>query len=105
MRWSVAMLPLTATGTLNSLGHLAGWLWNVSPHYRVVPLSVVRWSTYVHQVSTPEAETIDELIADCADLPRALRTAPGNAVPAPRAAGWTVSEACVEQVSDLDDYV
>lgn len=99
------MLPLTATGTLNSLGHLAGWLSDAHPHYRVVPLFVARRSTYVHQVSTPEAETIDELIADCADIPSALRTA-ATTVPLPRAGGdWAVSEACVEQVSWPDDYV
>ena len=58
-------------------------------------------------MTTPEAETIDELIADCADIPAALRTGrtPVTAVPAPRAGDWSVTEACVEQVSGLDDYV
>ncbi|HEX5118899.1 MAG TPA: hypothetical protein VFW65_27250 [Pseudonocardiaceae bacterium] len=56
-------------------------------------------------MTTPEAETIGELIADCADIPAAVRTA-ATAVPLPRAGGgWTVTEECVEQVSELDEYV
>lgn len=55
-------------------------------------------------MTTPEAETIDELIADCADIPAALRT-PVTAVPPPRAGDWAVTEACLEQVSELDEYV
>jgi hypothetical protein len=56
-------------------------------------------------VSTPEAETIGELIADCADIPAAVRTA-ATAVPLPGTGGdWTVTEECVEQVSGLDEYV
>lgn len=76
-----------------------------APHYRVVPLFAVSPPTYVHGVSTPEAETIGELIADCADIPAAVRTAV-TAVPLPGTSGdWTVTEECVERVSGLDEYV
>jgi hypothetical protein len=54
---------------------------------------------------TTEPETIDELIADCAEIPQDLRREP---VPAPRsmsARAWTVDEACHAQVADLDAYV
>jgi hypothetical protein len=68
---------------------------------------VVLWSAYVHDVTTSEmeAETLGELIADCADIPRALRT-PSTTPPLPRTGGpWVVTDACVEQVAGLDDYV
>jgi hypothetical protein len=55
-------------------------------------------------VTTPEADSIDELIADCADIPAGLRTA-ATVVPGPRTpTGWVVNEACLEQVAQLDDY-
>ncbi len=59
----------------------------------------VRW------MSTPEADTLDELIADCAAIPATLTTDP-TALPLPRAAAaWTVDDACLAQVVDLDEYV
>ncbi|MFC4000799.1 hypothetical protein ACFS2C_12080 [Prauserella oleivorans] len=48
-----------------------------------------------------EPETLAELIADCAEIPR-------PDVPAVRegtsAESWTVSDACHAQVADLDAY-
>ncbi|WP_165436543.1 hypothetical protein [Amycolatopsis suaedae] len=52
----------------------------------------------------PEAETLDELIADCADIPGGLHAT--AALPAPRAPRpWTVDDACHAQVADADEYV
>jgi hypothetical protein len=45
-----------------------------------------------------------ELIADCADIPAGLRT-PTGTIPLPRSAeGWSVNEACLDQVRQLDEY-
>ncbi|MFI9382344.1 hypothetical protein [Kutzneria sp. NPDC052558] len=55
-------------------------------------------------MTAPEPVSLDQLIDDCADIPGALvqLAAP---LPAPRtAAPWRVDEACVAQVSGLDDY-
>jgi len=56
-------------------------------------------------VTSPEAESFAELIADCADIPRALRdggpTLPGEREPAP----WEVDEATFAQVRTLEEYV
>jgi hypothetical protein len=48
---------------------------------------------------------MDELLQDCGSMPAALRAAtPG--LPLPRlAASWTVSDANVAAVDDLDEYV
>jgi hypothetical protein len=55
-------------------------------------------------VTTPEAETFAELIADCADIPAELRGVP--ALPGQRdAAPWEVDEAAFDQVSGLEEYV
>lgn len=55
-------------------------------------------------MTTPEADSIAELIADCADIPARVRTT-ARAYPVPaQAAGWTVDEACLAQVRDLDVY-
>ncbi|WP_168214129.1 hypothetical protein [Prauserella flavalba] len=49
-----------------------------------------------------EPETLAELIADCAEIPR-------PEVPrheqVPTAAPWTVDDACHAQVADLDEYI
>jgi hypothetical protein len=46
-----------------------------------------------------------ELIADCADIPAGLRY-PARTIPQPRSAeGWSVTEACLAQVRQLDEYV
>ena len=56
-------------------------------------------------VSTPEAESFAELIADCADIPHALQDGgaalPGQREPAP----WEVDEETFAQVSSLEEYV
>jgi hypothetical protein len=57
-------------------------------------------------VTTPEAESFAELIADCADIPAALRTC-DQGLPDPRAAvpRWEVDEATFDQVSNLEEFV
>jgi len=56
-------------------------------------------------VTTPEAESFAELIADCADIPTALRTC-DQGLPTPRAATpWEVDETAFAQVSNLEEYV
>jgi hypothetical protein len=56
-------------------------------------------------VSTPEANTLAELIEDCTALPEELR-ATGPTPPEPGAAEpWRVEEAHYAQVADLDAYV
>lgn len=53
----------------------------------------------------PDAEEIAELIADCSEIPRALRTG-HHALPLPRtAAPWTVNDTCLAAVDELDEYV
>src|ERR1700754_3543127 len=121
IRWSVAMLPLTATGTVGlpvGLG-CVGWAaerpgparqvtWpggcRTSPHtteWYACP-SLGGQSTFTG-VTTPEADSIDELIADCADIPAGVRTA-APVIPGSRAAaGWTVPDSCVDQARQLDD--
>ena len=51
-----------------------------------------------------EPETLSELIADCADIPDALRS---DRPPRPRPASrqWQVDDACQAQVAELDAYV
>ncbi|MCA1655484.1 MAG: hypothetical protein LC635_03355 [Pseudonocardiaceae bacterium] len=54
---------------------------------------------------TSEAESFAELIADCADLPTALR-AGDHDLPGPRvAAPWEVDDTCFAQVGGLEEYV
>jgi hypothetical protein len=56
-------------------------------------------------VTTPEADSIAELIDDCRTIPAGLRTG-RQELPLPRsAAAWSVNEACIEQVRELDEYV
>ena len=56
-------------------------------------------------MTTTEPESFAELIADCADIPDALRTGDHD-LPGPRdAAPWEVDEACFAQVSGLEEYV
>jgi hypothetical protein len=56
-------------------------------------------------VTTPEPESFAQLIADCADIPQALRDGgaalPGQREPAP----WEVDEATFAQVSSLEEFV
>jgi hypothetical protein len=52
-----------------------------------------------------DPDSLDELIADCAEIPRTLATC-HLPVPSPRAAPpWQVDEVCLAQVSDLDEFV
>jgi hypothetical protein len=59
----------------------------------------------VTNLSSVGVESMDELLQDCGSMPAALRAAtPG--LPLPRlAASWTVSDANVAAVDDLDEYV
>ncbi|MGH3449262.1 MAG: hypothetical protein ACRDQW_00740 [Haloechinothrix sp.] len=52
----------------------------------------------------PEPENLQQLIADCADIPPSLEAHPVVIMPrtAPR---WEVDDATRAQVEDLDDYV
>ncbi|MGB3444982.1 MAG: hypothetical protein WBA97_40120 [Actinophytocola sp.] len=56
-------------------------------------------------MTSHEAESFAELIADCADIPPTLRdggpTLPGQREPAP----WEVNETTFAQVNDLEEYV
>jgi hypothetical protein len=56
-------------------------------------------------VTTPEAESFAELIADCADIPHALQdggpTLPGRREPT----AWEVDDVTFAQVSSLEEYV
>lgn len=60
-------------------------------------------SAYVAHVSTAtEPETLAELIADCAEIPRP--EVPRQEQVA-AAAPWKVDDACHARVADLDEYV
>ena len=62
-----------------------------------------RRSTFI-SVTTEEADSMAELIADCADIPARVRTAPHD-IPLPRsAAAWSVDEVCLAHVHDIDIY-
>ncbi|PRX48515.1 hypothetical protein B0I33_104332 [Prauserella shujinwangii] len=50
-----------------------------------------------------EPETMAELIADCAGIPRPQP--PGPRTAREPAHPWRVDEACHAQVADLDEYV
>jgi hypothetical protein len=56
-------------------------------------------------VTTPEAESFAELIADCADIPVALRAGEPE-LPGQRAASpWEVDDVTLDQVRGLEEYV
>jgi len=56
-------------------------------------------------VTNPEPSTFAELIADCADIPDALR-APDQDLPSPRATtSWAIDDTCHAQVRGLEEYV
>jgi hypothetical protein len=56
-------------------------------------------------VTTPDAESIGELIEDCTAIPADLRPT-DRALPLPNtAANWSVTDAHLAQVTDLDEYV
>jgi len=56
-------------------------------------------------VTTPEADSIDELIDDCAHLPTTLRDTVRPAELPATAGAWQVSEGNLAQVKGLDEYV
>ncbi|MET0235607.1 MAG: hypothetical protein ABW224_13260 [Kibdelosporangium sp.] len=57
------------------------------------------------RVHITEADSIDELIADCAHIPSSVRESSPHA-PSPRLApDWEVTDGCHAQVADLDEYV
>ncbi|CRK55675.1 hypothetical protein [Alloactinosynnema sp. L-07] len=54
-------------------------------------------------MGTPDPDTMDELIADCADI-----TSPHiepSAVPGPRYPNWSVDDATAAQVADMDAFI
>ncbi len=56
-------------------------------------------------MTTPDDGSLAELIADCTEIPAGLRTG-GVVLPVPRvAASWSVTDACVAQVREFDEYV
>ena len=58
-----------------------------------------------NNVHNTEADSIDELIADCAHIPSSVRESLPHA-PMPRLApAWEVTEGCRAQVEGLDEYV
>ena len=56
-------------------------------------------------MTTPEPESYAELIADCADIPAALRSGEHD-LPGPRVATpWEVDDEAYAQVRELEEYV
>ncbi|HEY0806717.1 MAG TPA: hypothetical protein VGD84_16705 [Pseudonocardiaceae bacterium] len=56
-------------------------------------------------MTAPDADHLTDLIADCTDIPAGLRTARPE-LPLPRLApAWSVTDACMAQVRELDEYV
>jgi hypothetical protein len=73
-------------------------------HYRLVTVCDPGRSTYVRTVTTPDAESIAELIADCADIPAPHAGEP--VLPGQRAATpWEVDEVAFAQVRGMEEYV
>jgi hypothetical protein len=59
----------------------------------------------VTNVHITEADSIDELIADCAQIPPSVRESSPHP-PLPRLApAWKVTDGCRAQVEGLDEYV
>jgi hypothetical protein len=56
-------------------------------------------------VTTPDADTLADLIADCAHLPTSLWPTEPQ-LPLPRLAPvWHVDDRCLAQVLDMDEFV
>ncbi|WP_199443346.1 hypothetical protein [Umezawaea beigongshangensis] len=55
-------------------------------------------------MTTSEAATTSELIADCAQLPTSITTAHPPLPEPAGAATWSVDERCSRQVEGLSDY-
>jgi hypothetical protein len=59
----------------------------------------------VTNVHITEADSIGDLIADCAHIPPSVRESREH-TPLPREApAWEVTDGCRAQVADLDEYV
>jgi hypothetical protein len=72
----------------------------------LVRLSGIRAASYGQVVTIAiEPESMDELIADCAQIPLSVRAGRGVPLAVPPAAPWTVNDACHAQVAALDEYV
>ncbi|WP_165960981.1 hypothetical protein [Actinocrispum wychmicini] len=52
-----------------------------------------------------EADSIDELIADCAQIPASVRRPPQHPLLPRLAPAWEVTDGCRAQVEGLDEYV
>ncbi|TWE23086.1 hypothetical protein FHX69_4345 [Prauserella muralis] len=72
-------------------------------HYPAVRVSHTGRNPYRRDVSiATEPESMDQLIADCADIPRPEVRQPR---PSEAAQPWTVDDVCHAQVAELDEYV
>jgi hypothetical protein len=56
-------------------------------------------------VLTTEADSLAELIADCADIPVSVLDCQQRTPLPPLAPRWEVTDVCHAQVRDLDEYV
>jgi hypothetical protein len=103
------MLPVTATGTGGSLSRVratrSGKAPAVAKDYLLVRLLIAVSRLYGRQVTTLEADSFDELIDDCAQLPTTMRDQRRPADDLVTAPAWQVSEGCLDQVRGLDEYV
>jgi hypothetical protein len=52
-----------------------------------------------------DPDSLDELIADCAEIPNAVRSCHIPVPPPREATPWEVDEACLAQVIGLDEFV
>ncbi|TCO48052.1 hypothetical protein EV192_116105 [Actinocrispum wychmicini] len=59
----------------------------------------------VANVNITEADSIDELIADCAQIPASVRRPPQHPLLPRLAPAWEVTDGCRAQVEGLDEYV
>jgi hypothetical protein len=59
----------------------------------------------VTDVHTIEADSIDELIADCAHIPPSVRASHELAPLPQQAPEWEVTDSCRAQVEGMDEYV
>ncbi len=56
-------------------------------------------------VTASDADSLADLITDCTEIPADLRTARPE-LPLPRlAAAWSVTDACIAAVRELDEYI
>jgi hypothetical protein len=65
----------------------------------------VRLNNVVSVSIATEPETLGELIADCAQIPRSLHTEQPLTRTVPVARSWEVDDRCHAQVAELEHYV